>query len=226
MGPKLLMPNNDRSKAAVSLIQIILAIESAGFIIAILKFLIYFSENGIVYYENEYNTLEIIYGYIAILYIIVSVISVITFLRWFYRAYDNLKIATKNTTYSSGWAIGFWFIPIVNLFMPYLVMKDLYVKTDRKLLHENILYRHRLKTNYIGWWWALWIIAWWIGKITLRVGWNAESGVIESFDEHIFTLAESICRIFLCMITIIVIKDYAEAEKMLFEMEENNNSGE
>ncbi|MBN2680940.1 MAG: DUF4328 domain-containing protein [Bacteroidales bacterium] len=56
---------------------------------------------------------------VSSLYIIVYIISAITFIQWFRRAYFNLHLKTKNLSSSEGWAAGCWFVPVLNLFKPY-----------------------------------------------------------------------------------------------------------
>src|ERR1043166_6019302 len=44
----------------------------------------------------------------------------ITFLRWIHRANKNLHcLSTEVMRLSPGWAIGWYFIPVANLFKPY-----------------------------------------------------------------------------------------------------------
>ena len=53
--------------------------------------------------------------------------SIIAFLMWEHRVSKNLPtIGMHGQRYSPGWAVGWWFIPIANLFMPYLVMAEIW----------------------------------------------------------------------------------------------------
>lgn len=63
--------------------------------------------------------------------IVIYVISCITFIQWFRRAYYNLGQIAKNLSYEEGWAAGSWFVPILNYFRPYQIMKELYKKTKK-----------------------------------------------------------------------------------------------
>jgi len=60
----------------------------------------------------------------------VFVVSGITFIQWFRRAYYNLQSRVNYLEFSEGWAAGSWFVPIVCLYKPYHMMLELYRKTD------------------------------------------------------------------------------------------------
>ncbi|TRX16514.1 DUF4328 domain-containing protein [Flavobacterium franklandianum] len=63
---------------------------------------------------------------IGIIQIVVFILSAITFIQWFRLAYFNLHLRVNRLSYSDGWAAGCWFMPIVNLFRPYQIMKKLF----------------------------------------------------------------------------------------------------
>ena len=57
----------------------------------------------------------------------VSMLAAITFLAWQHRASKNIEpLTTKKPKYSPAAAVLFWFIPLVSLVLPYLVMKELW----------------------------------------------------------------------------------------------------
>jgi hypothetical protein len=55
---------------------------------------------------------------VAVAQLAALVVGAIFFLRWFQRAYANLRPLGAEPKHSSGWAIGYWFIPILNFFRP------------------------------------------------------------------------------------------------------------
>lgn len=51
----------------------------------------------------------------------------IAFLMWFYRAHHNAKAMSQlKFADTSGWAVGFFFVPIMNLFKPFVGMRDIW----------------------------------------------------------------------------------------------------
>lgn len=56
----------------------------------------------------------------------VMLFTVVTFIRWLRRAYENAAAAGMPLGLSLGWAIGGWFVPLWNLFVPYQIVRDTY----------------------------------------------------------------------------------------------------
>jgi ABC-type multidrug transport system fused ATPase/permease subunit len=83
--------------------------------------------------------------------------SAITFLLWFFRAYSNLHKLVGDLKYKSGWAIGSWFVPVLNFFRPYRMMKELYQRTG-EVLNANGIPETKLKTSPLGLWWTFWLL--------------------------------------------------------------------
>jgi len=52
--------------------------------------------------------------------------ALIAFFVWFARAYAWVRATRGGTQYSTGLAIGGWFIPFANFVLPYLAMRDLW----------------------------------------------------------------------------------------------------
>ena len=80
---------------------------------------------------------------------LVAIGATVAFLVWFHRAYVNLSIAHGTTMYAPGWAIGVWFIPVLNLWRPYFMTSELLPGTvDGEPADDR---PSRLTT-----WWVLW----------------------------------------------------------------------
>lgn len=97
--------------------------------------------------------------------------SGIFFLVWFYNAHDNLRyLGAQNLQFTPGWAVGVFFVPILNLFRPYMAAQEIYrasspdVSQDRLgfLGGRDIFDVHTARSasisTIINWWWALCLI--------------------------------------------------------------------
>lgn len=218
-----LRPNGQRSKVAIALIWLILALSVLLLVFMSLQYyLITIVEKGEYVSETVAYLADYGVSSVSMIYLIASITSIVTFIRWFRRAYYNIGMITHNMEYGDGWAAGAWFVPILNLFVPYKMMKELYTKTDTYLiLKDGYIEDKKLKTDYIGWWWALWIISGIIGRIYLRLEWDSDDPI------SILSLIDSGLSILLCIITIIIIHDYSEAENLLYQLkEEGEGEGE
>jgi hypothetical protein len=55
-----------------------------------------------------------------------------------------------------GWALGGWFVPIVNLFRPKQIADDIWRASDP--MRQAQRWHERVVTPWLHWWWAFWII--------------------------------------------------------------------
>jgi hypothetical protein len=63
--------------------------------------------------------------------IIVFLATVVAWLIWQHRAYANLRlVGSRETEYTPGWSVGYWFIPILNLFRPYQITAELWRRSE------------------------------------------------------------------------------------------------
>ncbi len=98
---------------------------------------------------------------VGLLQFLMAIFLGVTFLRWIYRANKNLhSLSSDPMIFSPGWAVGWYFIPIANLFKPYQAMKEIWVVAQRGAAQDASL---------VGWWWFLWIVSNFLGRITLKL---------------------------------------------------------
>jgi len=157
----------------------------------------------------------------GIFYLIASIISAITFIMWFRRAYYNLHQKVGTLSLSEGWAAGSWFIPIVCLYRPYQIMKELYIETKELLKRNGFAESVNYTTSYLGWWWGLWIASGIIGNFILRFSLRSAETIDDYIELTIAQMVISVLGIPLALITIKIIKDYSGAEPLLHEIKEN-----
>jgi Domain of unknown function (DUF4328) len=81
---------------------------------------------------------------------------VVVFLVWFYQARRNAGLLDWRQRLSTGWAIGGWFVPVIFLWFPYMIMADVW----RAGLPASERPRFALLP---GAWWTCWILAWLTG---------------------------------------------------------------
>lgn len=214
-----LRPNGQRAKNAMLLIWIVMAIELVALISKCFQYnLLQTVANGGFITPDEANANDTTEQIIAILYLIVYLISGITFIQWFRRAYYNLHLKTEFLSHSEGWAAGSWFVPIICLYRPVQIMRELYEETKSFLTEKGVNIDEKLKTNALAPWWALWIINNLMGQIIYRYSANTIDELINSTIANIIL---NIIGIPLALITIKIIKDYSSIEPLLVEVENN-----
>ncbi len=214
---KKLKPNGQRAKNAITLIWIVLVLEIVSLISGYFQFdLLQTIANGGEISTETATTNDTIVEIIGIIYLIAYIISGVTFILWFRRAYFNLHLRVNHLSQTEGWAAGSWFVPIVSLYRPYQIMKELYHETRKLLSKKGLIINENISTDILGWWWTLWIINSVIGQFAFRYSLKAES-IDELTISTVASMIGNIAGIPLALITVKVIKDYANIEPKLSE---------
>ena len=111
-------------------------------------------------------------GLVVLIQFPVYIATVVFFLMWLYRAHSNLfALLPTNLQFSSGWAVGWWFIPFANLVKPFQVVREVWsesspeVDAEPSFLSANA---HSAPT-FMGLWWAFWLASNILSNITGNV---------------------------------------------------------
>jgi len=91
------------------------------------------------------------------------------FLVWFHRAYRNLRaLGATNPRFGTGWAIGVWFVPILNLWRTKQIANDIWRASDPQApVEQEGGWRGGAVSPFLGWWWGLWVGGGLIGLVVL-----------------------------------------------------------
>jgi hypothetical protein len=85
--------------------------------------------------------------------IMVSLAAWILFLMWVYRTNRNARaLGADGMKYTPGWSVGWFFVPVANLWMPCLVMQELWRATSPELIRR---WRQASGSTFVGIWWAV-----------------------------------------------------------------------
>lgn len=107
---------------------------------------------------------------LAIINIILYLTTVVFFCVWLYRSYDNLRaFGNRPLGHSPGWAVGSFFVPIVNLFVPYRAVKELWQRSVPE--SESFLSEPDVPA-WLSIWWLFWLLASFAGNISIRASFN------------------------------------------------------
>ena len=210
-------PNKKRAQWAEYLIWILLGLGLISLYSSYLQYdLLLKIQEGFYVSDHEITSNDLREGIIGVVITILYVVSVITFIRWFRRAYYNLSSRT-DIRYDEGWAAGSWFVPILNLFRPYQIMKEIDDESS------NLIEKHSQEpisdsTALIGFWWALWIISGVVGRYVFRTSLNAESleELMTSTQVDMLGVAFDVP---LSLITVFMIRAISKKEELLLKLE-------
>ena len=206
--------NEQRAKNAIVWTWIAMAITMSAVTLHLISSYLHYSLYETIINAGHFSEeTAIVILIVAILICIVCMVSVIIFIRWFRRAYYNLHQKVEHLSFSEGWAAGCWFIPIINFFLPYQIMRELHVKTEKLLKKKGFSEQINCKITRIGWWWALYLIPF-IARLIVLVlqHFYSVDGYILSVCEQLILLALTVP---FTIITVKIIKDYSALESLL-----------
>lgn len=83
----------------------------------------------------------------------------VCFLVWTYRLDTNLRaFGVAGLTVTPGWAAGYFFIPIVNLYKPYQIFSEIWQASDPgPAPREGRAWQTLKAPALVGFWWAFWL---------------------------------------------------------------------
>src|ERR1051326_1912056 len=108
---------------------------------------------------------------LGLLDLAIYVTTAVFFLMWLYRAHSNLFAidSSRPLDYSTGWAVGSFFIPFVSLIVPYRAVKELWQRSgspDEALLFEPS------PPGFFPFWWLFWLLSAFAGNISFRISFD------------------------------------------------------
>lgn len=219
-------PNSKRAKVAIMLLYIVLIFEvftlvSDYFQYELLSRIVNRGEFTIEEATSNDNRQQAI----AIFFIIALIASMITFIRWFRRAYFNLHVRAKTLQYSVDDALWCWFIPILNFFRPYNIMKDMYTASEELHYQRKNFVPSPLNHSLMGFWWAFWVLSRIADQFALRYTLRAD-GTDEMINSTLFTMISSGIGIVGGLLAIAVVQNYSAMENMFVEQDHEITTSE
>lgn len=173
-------PLKDNSKRARILISVfwlicglnIIAIISGYFEIKLLESM----QSGTSVSSSEADMNDLRQAIIGMTQFAAFILCVVVFLNWFRRAYGNLhRIAPHVPEHSEKTAVWSFFVPILNLFRPYTIMKEIWLKSQRQILERKEDFIVNTSTALIGLWWALYLVSSFVSNFAGRSVLRAET---------------------------------------------------
>lgn len=110
---------------------------------------------------TEIGGIALLVGYLAI--------GPITFIPWFAMAYANLpRLGIQPLRFRRGWAVGAWFVPILNLIRPKQIADDIY-RGSRADAPASKAFRELRVSPLLHWWWGLFLVQGLLGRIGANI---------------------------------------------------------
>ena len=141
---------------------------------------------------------------LAVIEVVVYIATIVVFLMWLYRSYENLPsfgVRRNTLKYSSGWAVGSFFVPFVSLVIPYRAVKELW---NKSVPNSGNLFSDLGPPGFFPLWWAAWLISNFANQTYLRLSWQNELSIEAS---ALFGIVTSILDIAAAVLAIMVVRE-------------------
>jgi hypothetical protein len=131
----------------------------------------------------------------------VYVATVVIFGMWIYRANHNARqLGGQDMRFTPGWSVGWYFIPIFNLFRPYQAMKEIWQVSQNPKQWQTEVHGSILSV-----WWFFWIVSSILARATFRADLKAET-LPQLKSASVISLVSSIWDIPLCIVAIMLVR--------------------
>jgi len=149
---------------------------------------------------------------IALLSFAVFIVTGVAFLKWIYRANLNSRgFGAEGMAFTPGWAVGYYFVPIMSLYRPYQAMKEIW-----QVSSDPVRWKSESGSPLLGCWWALWLAAAALGQIGFRLSMNAKTIETLRAATHASIIA-AIVDLMLCLIAWAMVSAIAARQAGLVE---------
>jgi len=144
-------------------------------------------------------------------------IGVVIFLIWVHRANKNLH-AFKNPVlrFSPGWAVGWFFVPIMSLFRPYQVLNEI-SKASNPDIDPNLNRVNSLPASAIvGFWWAFYLVSNFIGNFVFRTALGSDTAS-ELLTATYANIVSNTINIIGFIITIAMVRKISQSQNLRYQ---------
>jgi hypothetical protein len=179
------------------------------------------SEAEMMLAANASDSRQMIVG---ICQVLIYLISGIWILRWIYVACSNAReLTTRPMTFTPGWSVGWYFIPVANLWKPYQAMKEIW-RVSANPSHPD----SETDPGLLVAWWAFYIAASMTGNAAFRVSLRADE-IDELLVANVITRVSDVVGIPLAVILMFVVRrvrdNQMRARELVSDTEPENTVG-
>jgi len=143
-------------------------------------------------------------GCSALVYVGVYIATVVVFAMFTHRSCSNaVALGARGMQFTPGWAVGWYFIPIMNLFKPYQATREIHQALDPEAGSDDWRLLGR-SSSLIGWWWAAWIVSNLVGWIVIRVTLSSNPAVLAVGPW--LDVVDGLADVVLCTLAVLVVR--------------------
>ena len=127
--------------------------------------------------ERDIEISDNLQFFLDIAWLVWYISTVVAFLMWTHRVHWNLPaLGATNLKFNPRNAVGWYFAPLLNLFRPYQVMREIYNASDPATFVDGSSdWRSRNAPAVVKMWWTLFLIMGFVGNAVSRESIKADT---------------------------------------------------
>jgi Domain of unknown function (DUF4328) len=217
-GTSGLKDNSNRAKWAIRIFWALIAIYVISIISNLMEWqLLENVKEGKEISIEKANFNDLRQSLVAILESLSIIATIVFFILWYRRAYNNLRrIGVRTLEYSETDAAWSFFIPFVNLVRPFKIVREIVVETQEELTKRIPDYIGKTSLGIVGIWWAFFIIRNLAGSVALRAIFD-NSTIDQMIISNQTNIVLSVFDIITAIVTVVMIKQISREESLLFD---------
>ena len=163
--------------------------------------------------ETDFLPSDILTTITGLVQFVLLLMVMINFFRFIHRVSKNLQFQHNQALSTTpGWTVGYFFVPILNLYKPYHAIKEIIQVSGKSEIVD---------TSKLGLWWGLWITSNVLGRMAVQYtieNWGSDTSPTES----LIYLASDAFDIILFLVEFSMVKSIAGAYISNFESNESS----
>lgn len=125
---------------------------------------------GVEVPDDEIDTNLFIDYLVSLAFLGVQITIVVLFCVFVNVTSKNARaLGSEGMRFSPGWTVGYFFIPIINLFRPYQAVTEIVKASDPDVAVDSQYGWRESSSAITGWWWAAWLIGWTTKNVSIRL---------------------------------------------------------
>jgi uncharacterized membrane protein YeaQ/YmgE (transglycosylase-associated protein family) len=130
----------------------------------------------------------------------------VMFCFWIHRAHKNLPaFGVQNLRFSPGWAVGGFFVPILNLVRPVQVVTEIWKASDPNA-PTGTGWQNAPGSPLIGFWWLAYVVSSLVGNVAARLATNANT-LSQIMTASQMTVASDFVSVGAAILAILVVRE-------------------
>lgn len=114
---------------------------------------------------------------VGVLFLLSFLPTIVVFCVCINRLSHNVRaLGARNMRFTPGWAVGYFFIPILNLFRPYQAVKEIELASSPDAGPED--WHRRNGSGLVGLWWTFWITSSVFDQIASQMASSSDPGIL------------------------------------------------